>query len=245
MIQFNLLPDIKLEYIKTRRVKRVVMTSASLVTGGSLLVLFLLFAAVNGIQKRHMDALTRDIAKGSQTLRDIPDLNKVLTIQSQLGSLPGLHDAKPVATRLFGYIAQTTPSNLKMNSLDLDFTALTMKVTGEADTLNTVNQFVDTLKFTTYKTEAEGSEAVPAFSAVVLSSFGRGEKNATYEVTFNFDPIIFNNDNAVALTVPKIITTRSQTEKPGDLFQLPTTVPAPGTSGQPAQAAPQLQRGGN
>lgn len=234
MIQFNLLPDIKIAYIKARRTKRVVLLTSSLVAGTSLAVLVILFLVVNGVQKTHLKNLSSDIATDSATLQNTPGLNEVLTIQNQLSSLPGLHDEKPVASRLFSYIAQTTPNDLKMNKFEIDFSEMTVKVTGEADTLDTVNQFVDTLKFTTYKANAEAEESLPAFSEVVLKSFGRSDKGASYEVTFLFDPTIFDNASSTVLTVPKIITTRSETERPADLFQPPTPeAGADNTTNQP------------
>ena len=104
-----------------------------------------------------------------------------------------------------------------------------MKITGTADSLQSVNKFVDTLKFTTYSVvPADGTTPEPSttkpFSAVVLSDFTRTDKEVTYTITLSFDPVIFNSANNIKLSVPKIISTRSETEKPTDLFKaLPET----------------------
>ena len=228
MIQFNLLPNIKLEYVRARRNKRVTLLIAGLVAAALLTIMIILFAGVQIFQKKYSSDLSADIKTESSKLEDTPDLDKILTIQNQLASLPALHDQNPVATRLLGYVRQLTPAKASIAKMDIDFSAQTIKITGSADAISTVNKFVDTLKFTTYKTE--DNKEGPAFSAVVLSNFGKDDKGASYEITFKYDPIIFANSSPVTLTVPAgKITTRSETEKPEALFQPlsnPTGIPA-------------------
>ncbi len=218
MIQFNLLPNIKLEYVRARRNKRMTLLVAVLIAGSTLAIMVILFVGVQLVQKKYSTDLSKDIKSESAKLENTPDLNKILTIQNQLASLPALHDQKPVAPRLLNYVKQVTPAKVSIATMEIDFSTQTIKITGSADAISTVNKFADTLKFTTYKTDAakEGN----AFSEVVLSSFGRDEKGASYELSFKYDPIIFSNDSPVTLTVPPgKITTRSETEKPEALFQ--------------------------
>lgn len=218
MIQFNLLPDVKLEYIKAKRSKRMVLLAAVGVAGAALTIFVILFLIVNVYQKQRLNSLNNDIKKNTATLQGIPDLAKILTVQNQLNSLSGLHAQDPATSRLFGYLGQVTPANVTISDLKADFQDNTLDITGNADAISTVNQYVDTLKFTTYR--VDGGEAdTKAFSEVVLTSFGRNDKGATYQISLKFDPVIFDNTKQVELVVPKIISTRSETEKPSDLFQ--------------------------
>lgn len=216
MIQFNLLPDVKLEFIKARRLKHTVVMIAIIVSASALALLTVLFMTVVVFQKKHMDDLTKDIKASTAKLESVQDLDKILTVQNQLNSLPALHDQKPVTSRLFGYIQQVTPQKVSISSLELDYETQTLKIKGGADAISTVNKYVDTLKFTDYTL---GSEQKKAFSEVVLSTFTRDDKSASYEITFKFDPAIFDTKNDVKLVVPNIISTRSATEKPEALFQ--------------------------
>jgi hypothetical protein len=218
MIQFNLLTDVKLEYIKSKQLQRTVMLIATIITASAVGLLILLILIVYGLQKKHISDQTVDIKKYSQELQNTQDLNKKLTVQNQLDSLPGLHNDKVVATRLFSYLGQLTPAQASITKFDIDYAANTMIFTGTADSLSTVNKFADTLKFTTYKTEANTTDK-PAFSKVVLNTFARTDKDASYQIDATFDTAIFNSTNDVTLTVPKIISTRSETEKPEALFQ--------------------------
>ncbi|MES2971657.1 MAG: hypothetical protein V4702_05020 [Patescibacteria group bacterium] len=225
MIQFNLLPDVKREYVRARRNKRMTLLIASLAAGAAFAVLVILFVGVQIFQKKYSADLSKDIKSESSKLKGIQDLEKILTIQNQLAILPELHNKKPVATRTLDYFKQVTPAKASIAKMNLDYDTQIMNITGAADAISTINKFVDTLKFTTYKTE-DGKEG-NAFNSVVLSTFGRDDKGASYQITFKFDPIIFSNDSPVALTVPAgKITTRSETEKPDSLFQ-PLSNPNP------------------
>jgi hypothetical protein len=238
MIQFNLLPDVKLEYIKARRTKRTVISSSILIAGASVALFVLLFSVVNVAQKQHLKHLQSDIDASKKELQAKPDLAKILTIQNQLNSLPALHQQKPVATRAFTYIQQLTPQNVSISSFTVNFTDQTVKIEGSADTLSSINTFADTLKFTNYTltdTQNTGtnngtSEPTLAFSDVVLSSFdvaktSQDKKKAiTYTITLKYKSEIFSGDKDAKLQVTNKITSRSETEKPSAVFQAkPTT----------------------
>lgn len=218
MIQFNLLPDVKLEYMKTRRTKRTVVTVASIVAMISLAALILLFFVVNVLQQQHLKHLNSDIKADISKLQSIPDLDKVLTIQNQLGNLPALHDKKPVSSRAFSYLSQLTPTTATISDAKVNFDTNSMSVEGNADTLTTINKYVDTIKFTDYTPEGS-TDKKKAFSEVVLTQFTKTDKGLTYKIDFKFDPTIYSNAAEVKLNVPSIISTRSTTEKPSELFQ--------------------------
>ena len=220
MIQFNLLPDVKLAYIKTRRVKRLVVIISLCAAGASLAVLIIMFLTVQVAQKKHLADLSKDIKSQEATLNSTSDLNKILTIQNQLKSMPSIEAAKPVTSRLFGYIQQVTPVQADISKLDLDFTANTIVITGSADDLATANKFADTLKFATYKTSTV-TNGQPFTN--IVTSLTRDSKKASYSLAFKFDPILFSNADVPVLTVPKIISTRSATEKPEAVFKASTT----------------------
>jgi hypothetical protein len=225
MIQLNLLPDVKMDYIKAQRSRRLVLSISVLVTAVALALLILLLS-VSGLQKKHIGDLSKDIDKASKQLQNEPNIDKILTVQNQLESLTSLHAGKPATSRLFEYLNHVTPAPVSINDFDIDFTTQTAVITGTADTLSNVNKYVDTLKFTTYITK-ENSAKTAAFTNVVLTSFAiDGEakdkaKAASYTITFLYDPIIFDITQEVTLSVPNLVTTRSELAKPGDLFQAP------------------------
>lgn len=222
MIQLNLLPDVKLEYIKAQRTRRLVMSLSFLVTAAAVgLVVLLLF--FNAVQSKHLHDLSKDIERESKELSSKPQINKILTVQNQLNSLPDLHAKKPAATRIFDYLNQITPSAVSISSFNTDLTTQTATVTGNADSLSSVNKFVDTLKYTTFAEKGDDSKA-KAFSNVVMTTFGvntggDSAKAANYAITFSYDAAIFDISKDISLTVPKITTTRAVLDAPSELFQ--------------------------
>ncbi len=221
MVQFNLLPDVKLEYIKAQRTKRLVMLAAFTATGLAVFVLVLLFLVVNVFQKQHLSNLNNDIKAKTEQLKSVEDLEKVLTIQNQLKSLTPLHESKPATSRLNDYLVQLTPNDAKISEVEIDFSQSSMTISGSAGALETINRFADILKFTDYKA---GETSDKAFSEVVLESYGSAGGRADngrspYSFTFKFDPVIFDNTKTVQLVVPNIISTRSVIETPTDLFE--------------------------
>jgi Tfp pilus assembly protein PilN len=219
MIQFNLLPDIKQEYMKVQRTRRLITAISVLAALVSLGLVVVTFIGTDVVQKKRLHDLNNSIKQNSKSLQKISNLNKILTIQNQLNSLTGLHNKKPAATKLFSYLDQTTPNQAYINNLTADFTQDTLSITGTADTLKTVNQYVDTLKNATYTTGNDPSGKKNAFSSVVLSSFGRSSGNAQYTITLNYDPAIFDITQTVKLDVPDINVTRSGVASPNALFE--------------------------
>lgn len=231
MIQFNLLPDVKLEYIKATYRRRIVATISFVAAGAFLTIFILIFLFVRVNQTRNLSNLDKQINESLTKLQENKDLDKVLTIQNQLNSLPGLHEQKVMSSRMFGYLSQVTPTKAAITNVDASFESSTITIKGLADTIGTVNKFVDTLKFTNYTVAGENAEPVNAFNSVVLNNFklesaDGGEDAVTYEISFTYDPKIFANsakegkplENSVKLNVPSIISTRSETQKPNSLF---------------------------
>jgi hypothetical protein len=212
MIQFNLLPDIKVNFIKARKAKRAVIVIAicAVVISVSLLIIMILATLY---QKRQISDSTKSIKTYENSINNTQDLAKILTIQNQLNSLPLLYAQRPVTSRLFGYIEQTTPAQISIVSVKLDFSNNSLVIDGTADGLESVNRYVDTYKFTNYLLAGSTDKTI-AFSNVVLKAFTRDSKNTSYTVTLNFDPAIFDSSKTVTLDVPKTVTTRSQTQLP-------------------------------
>lgn len=233
MIQLNLLPDVKLEYIKAQQMRRLVTGISIIVTIVAILILVLLLG-YDLAQKKHLSDLDRDINSEVSTLNQKPDIAKILTVQNQLESLTSLHSTKPAANRLFDtYLDEVTPGNVSLTDLNIDFTQYTATFTGTADSLGTVNKYVDTLKFTKY-TSDQVKTPTNAFTNVVLTNYGVTPQSsgtnsaANFVITLSFDKNIFDITQKVNLTVPNLVTTRSALAQPGDLFNTANSSKTPG-----------------
>lgn len=205
MAQFNLLPDVKLEFIKTRRQKHMITTMSILAMAVCVGLLLLSFIVANVVQKQMLNKANNDIKSRTKTLRDVKDINKVLTVQSQLNTLPGLHDKKQITSRVFDYLAQVTPAQVSLNKLTVDHTLSTLSVSGVSPSIDIVRVYADTLKRTSF--QVKGSDtSEKAFSEVVLSSFGKADATdatgTTFTLTMKFSPQLFSPTSEITLVVP-------------------------------------------
>ncbi len=241
MIQFNLLPDVKIEFLKARRRMRMVVAISIVSSATSVLLFAALFSYVRIGQLGHIKHMDNDINNGVETLRkDAPDLDKILTVQNQLNSLPKLHDDKAISSRLFDYMFQLTPSKATISDIELNLDDNTLLIKGNSDSFGTVNKYVDTLKFSEYQLSKSEKPDGTAFSNVVLQKFEVVAKNSgaataaggtvEYEILASFDPVIFSNIKdiaegkpAITLVIPNIISARSISDSPGSLFAAPAS----------------------
>lgn len=200
MIQFNLLPDVKQEYIRTQRLKRLVIGVSLLTSAAALVVFLLLMSSVYLVQKKSISDLNRDIKSASSELKNKPNIADILTVQGQLNSLSSLNAQKPAVSRLFGYLSEVTPTTVTISDLKVDFTQNTMTIDGNAPGFDAVNTFIDNLKFTNYTVKDSGKTG-SAFSQVVEASSSRTAKQATYSITLSFDSVIFDNASDITLSI--------------------------------------------
>ncbi|MBI2589282.1 hypothetical protein HYW35_03745 [Candidatus Saccharibacteria bacterium] len=215
-IQFNLLPDVKLQFDKAKRVQNLVFRVATAASATMLGLFLVMLVVVHVVQKSQLSSAAKAQDTLSSQLSNIPNLGQIITIQNQLKTLVGLHQAKHVSSRIFTYLPQVTPSNASIGKLDIDLAGSTMSISGNADSQKTVNTFIDTLKFTTYMV---GDQDTPhsAFTSVVESTFAINATNVSYTLDISFDPQLFANNlldsqdhpQEPKLSVPKLTTTKS------------------------------------
>jgi uncharacterized protein YoxC len=228
MIQFNLLPNVKMQYLKVRRTKRIVIGVSLLAMAVAIVVMLVLVSVVELAQKKHLSDLNNDIQKYSQQLKSTPHLNKTLTVQNQLKSLPDLHSQKPAATRLFGYLNKITPAAASISQLKVDFEKHTFSISGNAHSLDSVNTFADILKNAKFQETGKNANSPSkqaAFSKVVLSQFSRSTSGATYTITCDFEPDIFDNSKQIKLQVPDSGATRALLHQSHNLFKQKSGAP--------------------
>jgi Tfp pilus assembly protein PilN len=225
VIQFNLLPDVKKQYIKAKRTKRLIMSVSFLSAACALFIVGVLLS-VQLAQSKNINDLTNDISAGVGELESIGNLNEILTIQRQLESLPALHESKSESSRIFDYLVQLTPSDVKISSVQLNTEEGTITIEGSAPSLASVNRYTDTLRFARYTADTkinneQGSEAEDANETEELLAFSnvstelsRNEERSSYEIRASFDPILFDNTKTIVLIIPNTVTTRSTQGKP-------------------------------
>ena len=225
-VQFNLLPSVKLDYIRATTTRNRVTQLAIVVSAASLALLLVMVVFVEAIQKKQLSDAAGQITSTTNTIQSQPEITKILTVQNQLTTLVTLHSQKHITSRLFDYLVQLTPATVNLSRLSIDNSKNTIAIDGTADSAASVNQFADTLKFTQF-TIGKDTTTHPAFSSVVVSNFNISTSNVSYSLSLNFDPDLFSNNlkdssgtlAAPTLVVPNQTTTRSALSDPNSLFK--------------------------
>lgn len=229
MIQINLIPDIKREFLKAQRAKAFFITTAFLVSAACVGLIVLLSLFVFGVQGRHSANLKRDIDQKLTEIQSADDIDKILTIQNQLITLPELHAQSPEASRIFDYFPQLIPDKIDLNKIRIAHgdaavgQPAVLELDGVGSDFKNVNTFADALKNAVYTTK-NGQGETRAFTEVKLDGIGRDDKDTTFSIEAKFDPVIFkSNVEGFKLKVPKIQSSPSVTERPSSLFTKPET----------------------
>ncbi len=224
-IQFNLLPASKRQFVQMERKRALISKIAVMVSLISVGAFVLSFLAVNVIQAKQLSDTSKQIDDLTTQLKNVPNLDKVLTVQNQLQTLVSLHQSKHITSRIFSYLPQVTPKDVFLGSLTLDLTGNTMDIAGTANSPHAVNTFIDTLKFTTYTTSSQ-TTAKSAFPSVLENSFSLSKGLVNYSLLITFDPVLFANNlkdsqgqpEAPKLNVPSQTTTRSVINDPANFL---------------------------
>ena len=226
MIAINLLPERKKLELKAKRTRRIVAGSSLIAIAVAIIVPVILFSLLSA-QRFRVASAQKDIDSAIETLKASQDLSRILTVQNQLETLPGLNEERLYYGNLLAGIAYATPQNVFYSEISLDTTGLgfetkstkdgAIQITGSAPTILDVNRFVQALSQVTVTIPA--TEVAPAvtmrlFDAVELKSVSpQAEGNATFEVAAGFDTVILGDDQTVAFELGGDITPASKPEE--------------------------------
>ena len=229
MIQLNLLPDVKKEFLRAESARRKAIAISILVTiiaaGATAVFAIYVYAVQNVI----IFAQTQDIKNKSAELSKVKDLDKYLTVQNQLKQLSGLHNNKNNYSRLLTFLPTLNPAppqNVTISSLEVVSEASTISIKASVADYGSLTTFKDTLVNAEYSyLSQDNGEPVKGklFKNVTI-------ENATYEntargagVSFSillaYEPEVFKQANTnVTVTVPNKETTNSVVGSPQAIF---------------------------
>ncbi len=228
MIELNLLPDVKKEYLRAQQARNTVITASFLISVAALSLVVAFAVFVYAVQPVQTKLLTDEINKSQQTIQQIPDINKYLTVQSQLSQLSQLHTTKTVYGRMMDFLATLNPSppnTVQLSGMQLNNTEGTVVFTGTTGSFEAFNVFKDTLlnADVTYQT-ADASpvtEKLLTNVEVQTSNLGTLQNkpvvNFVVRASYNQTAMIAQAGNAL-VKVPSIETTQSVRQAPQPLF---------------------------
>lgn len=225
MIQVNLLPDVKQQYLRAQQTKYLVVVGSVFLSLIFLVVLGLLFLYVQLVQPRHRANIQQDIDAGISTLKEKENSVKIVTVQGVLEQIPALQDKKLITSSVFTYLSDFTPKSVNYSEIRIDTTTNIMTLSGQADTLEQTNELANNLKSANFSyTQNDAQQDVQPFAKVVFTSLGKAEqttggKDVSFQLTFTFNPVMFDQ----SIKNPKLSVNAASEQ-----LLLPTTQPFTG-----------------
>lgn len=197
MIQVNLLPDVKRDYLRAQQTKHTVMVLAVLATLAAIGLALLLLVYVQVVQPRHLKNVQADIDSGISELKNTENAVKIVTTQGVLEQVPGLQDKKFITSQLFTYLTGFTPRDVSYAEVKLDLAANTLTLSGQTTTLERANVLANNLKSAKFTFKRDGVEqTVTPFSNIVFTNLGKTEQSETgksvgFVIGFSIDSVMF------------------------------------------------------
>lgn len=225
-VQLNLLPDVKKEYLQSQRSKNTVISICILTTIGAIGLAAIFFLLVYLVQPGLIGATQGQIDAKTKQLKAVPDIDKYLTVQNQLKSLPDLHNNKVLYSRLFSYLKTLNPAppnNVRLASLQVDEENKEISITGASDNFQAFTVFQDTLKNATLSYKVDGQDQKPALlfdsSSIVVDqqdlTRSEGKQSLSFTMRVKYNEVAFSPSNTdPVVNVPKKETTQSAVNAP-------------------------------
>lgn len=198
MIQVNLLPDVKQEYLKAQQTKHTVLVGAVLVSIIVSALTILFFVYVQVVQPQYQKRVQNDIDAGVQEVKKKPNAQRIVTVQGVLEQVPALKDKQVVTSRIFDYLTQFTPRVVTYNKVNLNLAASSLTIAGSTVSYEKANELANNLKSAQFAYSQGGSDqTIQPFAGVVFNSLGKSEsvtdgKPVSFEITFTFNPVMFD-----------------------------------------------------
>jgi len=205
MIEINLIPTVKLELLKARRIRSVVISASMFIGIVAIGIVIALSVWIFAVQAgRNVWSDTR-ITDESKKLSKHEDLSKVLTIQNQLSKISALNDSKKMDSRLFAVLVAVippAPNDIKLYDISIDAPTSTITINGQAkNSYAALEIFKKTLigaKFKYSNRDDKSEQEVDLASDISTSdtSYGEdstsGEKVLRFKLSFKYDEAVFS-----------------------------------------------------
>ena len=236
MIEINLIPDVKQEYLKAQSLRAKVVSISVLVSLVALGTIAFLAAYIGTQAVR--DAYAEQSIKDeyAKLMKDNPDLDNIVTIQNQLANVTALNDKKQITSRILEVLSAINPAepnDVKMTAVTLDPADNTLSVEATAKNgFEAADIFKKTILNTQVTYTANDKEStVPLTDTVDLGevSYGtdsQGAKVLRFTLSFEYaSKLLSNQVGSVKIVTPtaKIDVTDSKIYVPDSLFSQAAT----------------------
>ena len=229
MIELNLLPDVKKEYLNAQRTRNTVISGSIIATIAAGVITVILASTVYIGQNAVIALQKNSVKEKNEKLKSQPEIEKYLTVQNQLKHIAALHDGKFLYSRAFTYLQAlnpATPNNVALASVSLIKEGTTLDVEGTARNFEALTTFKATLesanlRYTTGDSTEE--QSVRMFTTVSLLDAGLRTVDGGSLVGFRLqltypDTIFLKATKNGKVEVPSLVTSDGDRNAPKELF---------------------------
>ena len=231
MIEVNLIPDVKREYLRAQRMRNSVVSLSILVSIIAGVIVALLVGYV-GTQTAREWLANNDIKTEYNKISSIKDANQIITIQHQLSQISSMHSNKMMNSRIFSVLEAVNPpapNDIKMSTINLDPNETRLTIEGSAtnsfEATDKLKKMILNTKIT-YTDSNNQAQSTKLASNVTVSDTSYGEdasgaKVLRFKLTFVYpEELLSNNSKNVRIEAPTGSTdvTDSRLHVPDSLF---------------------------
>jgi Tfp pilus assembly protein PilN len=227
MLQVNLLPDVKKEFLKSQRERNFMVTICLFVSAVAVVALIVLGGVMGGqvIQK---NILKGDIEKYSKTIQDdkkTKQLDEYLTVQNQLSKITDLKAQQPVYSQLFNMLQELNPvdpngvslSQVTLSGSGVAGAANSIQLQGTTASFQSLNVYKTTLSSAQVSYSARAGADVTTenlFLTVNVTQSAISQNSTSPGVSFiivvTYNPVIFQHSTSnLSVEVPNKTTSDS------------------------------------
>lgn len=203
MIEINLIPDVKQEYLHAKKIRNTVISGAIIAGVVSVTAVVLLAVYSFGAQPLRSQFADKQIDERFEDLKRVEDLDDMLTVQSQLSSISTIHNTKKVmSSRLFEVLTAINPSgedSVSYSNVRLDVKSGTIQIDAQAKRGYVAAEAFEKTILETKMSFMSNGETVkePVALEVTQSnqSYGEdanGDKVLRFTINFEFNELLFS-----------------------------------------------------
>ena len=233
MIQINLLPDVKQEYLRTRRIRNTAI-SIAIITGLAAGGVVVLLTLVLGAQLTREIVADDQIKKQYAEMSQVDSLSELVTLQNQLELISSQHENKSVDSRLFSFlqaINPAAPNDVQFSSVNLDPSDFTITLEGLTDggypAVESLTKTIMNTKVEYVSGQEEMTDSVASQVAISETRFGEdssGKRVLRFKIVVDYyEQLFVNTAKSVEIVGPdrRIDVTDSKVGVPDSLFTAP------------------------
>lgn len=172
MSKINLIPEIKQQQIRARKINTLVTSTAIIIAIILGVVIFLLSAYVLA-RAQQMSSTEKNIKKVEQELEPYKELEEnVLALETNLAEINNILAGGAKWTKFFTELEKVTPADIQVKTLDIKGSDVNMSLRGKE--VKSIDRFIKS--FSSYKVNDKN-----LFTDISVTGYSEDKGNVTFE----------------------------------------------------------------